>query len=58
MDAIIRHHENLPRERLIQLIWLAAAAQGVYDHRPSGGYVEEVWSPVPKRQPLERRWYW
>ena len=57
MDAIIRHHENLPRERLIQLIWLTATAQGVYDQPPSRSK-PEVPYPANQRQPIERRWYW
>jgi hypothetical protein len=58
MEAIIRHHEDIPRELLRQLIWRAAAAQGVYDHPPSQADVENVWSPVNRHRPLERRWFW
>ena len=57
MDAIIRHHEDLPRERLIQLIWLTAAAQGVYDHPPVQSNIDEVWSRVDEHRPLEQRWF-
>jgi hypothetical protein len=58
MDTIIRHHEDVPRERLIQLIWQTAAAQGVYDCPPSQSQLEAARRSVEKRPQPERRWHW
>lgn len=60
MQAIMRHHGRtlMPRERLIELIWMVAAARGVYDP-PGTTELAGIQEPTFATNRLnDQRWPW